>query len=324
MTYKLIDSGKEIGGQSFESFFLFFRFQINQQTKELAIQSSGNYFAFYSSFNSNDRTADLPEFGDDPRSVQTRSFELKGKHDLSLGLNSLALQESRATDLSNESSHLHLFQFVATPDQGPDSWVNDGGWNATYENRTANHRPQEPFIPHLLSFGDCSERDCFWTMSRDTQLGTNKIGLAVPFLKSSIMANLLKNHQEPVPALELTINEQKWSALESAPLPGNPTGFVMVCSGVFKELALSSEIEAWHRMTSGTPAPDQIMDHLSLIAERRGRAEEDRQAMFQRTLRTAHVSEDNSVVQEDARHPTEVLYMDMKLLQPMPRMIQYT
>ena len=36
MTYKLIDSGKEIGGQSFESFFLFFRFQINQQTKELA------------------------------------------------------------------------------------------------------------------------------------------------------------------------------------------------------------------------------------------------------------------------------------------------
>ena len=117
MTYNLHESGNIIGGESFESFWLFVRFGINEQTKQLQVQRSGNYFAFYGSATSNARDLDLPEFGDEPGQVQSKSYELKGKNDLALGLNSLALQESRCTDMSNESAHLHIFQFLATPDQ---------------------------------------------------------------------------------------------------------------------------------------------------------------------------------------------------------------
>ncbi len=323
MTYTLHESSNIIGGESFESFWLFVRFGINEQTKQLQIQRSGNYFAFYGSATSNSRDLDLPEFGDEPGQVQSKNYELKGKNDLALGLNSLALQESRCADMSNESSHLHLFQFLATPDQGPETWLDDGGWNATYENRTMNHRPHERFVPHLITFGDCSERDCYWTMSRDTQLGTARFGVALPFLKSSLIANVLKNAGEECPKLEITVNEQKWSAFDSAPLPGNPTGFAMVCSGVFRQMALSSEIENWHKITSGTPAAQEILDALSVFAERRGRSEEDRQQLLERSLASAHITEDNSVVQEDPRHPIEVLYIDQKLLRPTERMIQY-
>lgn len=323
MTYTLFESGNAVGGDSFESFWMFVRFSINAQTKKLEIQKKGNYFAFYGSSSSNSRSLDLPQFGDEPGTVQSKRYELKGKNDLSLGLNSLSLQESRCADLSNESSHLHLFEFLATPDQGPATWLDDGGWNATYENRAMNDLPQEPFIPHLLTFGDCSERDCYWTMSRDTQLGTGRFGVVLPFLKSSILSNILSNAESACPKLELTINEQKWTAFDSAPLPGNPTGYVMVCSGVFRQLSLGSEIEQWHRITSGTPAAEEILDRLSEVCERRGRSEEDRQMLLQRSLQTAHITRDNAVVQEDPRHPTEVLYVDLKLLQPTERLIQY-
>lgn len=323
MTYTLQESGNAVGGESFESFWLFVRFAVNMQTKHLEIQKNGNYFAFYGSNSSSHRRADLPQFGDEPGQVQSKDYELKGKNDLTLRLNSLALQESRCADLSSESSHLHLFQFLATSDQGPSTWMDDGGWNATYENRMMNDLPQEPFIPHLVTFGDCAERDCYWTMSRDTQLGTGRFGLALPFLKSSIMSNLLKNASQECPKMEVTVNEQKWTAFDTTPLPGNPTGYAMVCSGIFRQMALSSEIERWHRMTSGTPAADEIMDHLSTIAERRARSEEDRQQLFERTLQTAHLTKDSAVVQEDPRHPIEVFYVDRKLLQPTERLIQY-
>jgi hypothetical protein len=323
MTYTLFESGNAVGGDSFESFFLFVRFSVNQQTKMLEIQSKGNYFAFYGSASSNRRSLDLPQFGDEPGSVQTKRYELKGKNDLSLGLNSLALQESRCADLSNEVSHLHLFEFLATGDNGPSTWVDDGGWNATFENRTANDLPQEPFVPHLITFGDCSERDCYWIMSRDTQLGTGRLGAAMPFLKSSILSNILSNAGAACPKLELTVNEQKWSCFDQAPLPGNPTGYVMVCSGAFRQLALSSEVEEWHKLTSGSPAAEEIIDRLSAIVERRGRSEEDRQELLRRTLATAHMTKDSSVVQEDPRHPIELFYVDRKLTKVSERLIQY-
>lgn len=323
MTYTLFESGNAVGGDSFESFWLFVRFSVNAQTKKLEIQKKGNYFAFYGSSSSNNRSQDLPAFGDEPGSVQTKRYELKGKNDLSLGLSSLALQESRCADFSNESSHLHLFEFLATADQGPATWIDDGGWNATYENRSINDLPQEPFIPHLITFGDCSERDCYWTMARDTQLGTGRFGVALPFLKSSLLANVLNSAGEPCPKLELSVNDQKWVAYDTAPLPGNPTGYVMVCAGAFRQIALSSEIEQWHKLTSGSPAAEEIMDHLSEVVERRGRSEEDRQELLRRTLATAHITKDSSVVQEDPRHPIEVFYSDLKLLQPTERLIQY-
>ncbi|MEN9581459.1 MAG: hypothetical protein RJA70_4468 [Pseudomonadota bacterium] len=318
MSYTLSDSGKVVGGKGFESFFLFIRFGLSEQEGQLQIQSTGNYFAFYGSYNSDSRDCDLPDFSEG----QSKNYELTGENDMTLALNSLSLQESRCTDMSNESSHLHLFQFLATPDQGPETWVNDGGWNASYENRSANHRPQEIFVPHLVSFGDCSDRDCYWTMARDTSLGTNRLGLAQPFLKDSILVNLLKNHRSECPKLELSINEQKWSVFDSTPLPGNPTGYAMICSGVFKEMALSTELERWHKLTSGAPAPQDIMDELSMVAERRGRTASGSN-LFVRTARTADQTDDNAVVQEDKRHPTEVLFLDLALKHRIERLIQY-
>lgn len=323
MTYTLKESGNIVGGQAFESFWLFVRFQVNQQTQMLQIQRGGSYFAFYGSYTSAHRSLDLPEFGDDPAKVQTKNYELMGKNDLKLQLNSLSLQDSRCADLSGESSQLHLFRFLPTADQEPTTWLDDGGWNATFENRVANANPDHPFVKHEVSFGDCSGRDCYWTLSRDTQLGTNRFGLAVPFLKGSLISNLLKNDGKECPKIEINVNDQKWAALDAKPLPGDPTGYAMVCSGVFKEISLSSQIEAWHKVTSGAPAPHQILDHLSEVAERRGRGDRDREQLLTRTLQTAHVTDDNSVVQEDSRHPVEVLYVDLALQKSMPRLITY-
>jgi hypothetical protein len=323
MTYKLTeDSGRIVGGASFESFWLFVRFGINAQTKLLKLQTAGNYFAFYGSASSAHRRLDLPEFGSESGQAQTKNYELSG-NELSLGLNSLSLLESRCVDMSNESSQLHLFQFLATPDQGPDTWLNDGGWNASYPNRAANSGSTDPFVPHIISFGDCSERDCFWTLSRDTQLGTTRFGVTLPFLRGSILSNILRNANKSCPALSLRVKEDTWSAFDSTPLPGDPTGFVMVSSGVFRQLSLSAEIEQWHQRTAAAPAPSEILDQLSIVAERRWRSETHREQQLERTLHTVHINNDNAVVQEDSRHPVETLYVDMKLHHAVPRLIQY-
>jgi hypothetical protein len=320
MSYQLTESGNIIGGESFESFWLFIRFTVAPANGTLMIQNAGNYFAFYNAVASDNRKADLPEF-------DTKNYTLKGvtESKLSLGLNSLALQESRCTDLSNESSHLHLFEFQMTDNQKPSGWVNDGSWSGKFEPRTRNHRPNQPFIEHKVKFGDCDNQDVFWTMSRDTANGTDRFAVAQTFLKGSLLASALGAHGQDCPTLTVSVKGKDWKAFDTQPLPGAATGYVMICAGAFRQMALSAELETWHNRTSGAPAPDEILDALSVVVERRGVSEEERQAQFERTLHTVHVTKDNSVVQEDPRLPVEVMYVNMNIGagKEVPRMIKY-
>ncbi len=320
MGYQLTESSSIIGGESFESFWLFVRFTVSPDNRTLMVQNSGNYFAFYNAVTSDNRKADLPEF-------ETKNYQLKGVTDakLSLGLSSLALQESRCTDLSNESSHLHLFEFQLTDNQKPSSWVNDGSWSGKFDPRSQNHRGNQPFVEHKIKFGDCDNQDVFWTMSRDTASGTDRFAVAQAFLKGSLLTSVLKAHGQACPALTVSVKGKDWKALDTEPLPGAASGYVMVCSGVFRQIMLSSELEEWHSRTSGAPAPEEILDQLSLVADRRGESEDERRAQFERSLHTVHVTKDNSVVQEDPRLPIEVMYVNQNIVagKQVPRMIKY-
>ncbi len=322
MTFVLKESGSDIvGGRGFESFWLFVPFKIQERT--LTIIEEACFFAVYGSYTSAHRSMDLPSFGEKPGESQTKHYELVGDDKLSLKLKSLGLQESRCVDFANESSQLHIFGFQNTADEKPKTWLDDGGWNATYETPTACHNPRHPYIPHEVSFGTCSARNVYWAMSRDTQHGTNRMALALPFLKGSLASNILANHEEDSPKLEVTVNKQKWSMFDTPSPSKKPyRGYAMVCSGVFKQMSLSAEIENWHKLVLGAKDAVDVLDALSAIAERRGRAL-DGQQLFTRTLQSVDVTDDNSVVRAEGELPVEVFYAQREVPTISERLITY-
>jgi|GEM_PF-1196826 len=312
MTYQLQnESGNPVGFDSFESFWLYLSFQVTRQTRVLQL-SQRSYFAFYTTATSGYRNIASPSFGEDPTVVQTANYKLvntAGARELQL--NSLALVETRITELSNEFSQLNVFRFV--PQQGgagmpADSWLNDGSWGGGgHVPRRVNERPDDPFIPHLLTFDKCSARDCFWFMSRENQKGLQRLSTVLPFDQGSVFSSLLQNVGKPMPELELKIKGNSWKAFDADPHPDTTEGFAMVCAGAFRELSLGRELEQWQKLPGGGA---EVVDTLTDIVERRNRFRRGPARGWERSLSTVEASDDDTNVEVDSRDPVEVLYLD--------------
>jgi len=327
MTFRLTKGGDVLGGDSFESFWLFVGFDIVQASGALQI-SQNNYFAFYSTQTSAFRSIMAPTFEGSDGDGRAADYQLEDTNTgRTLELKSLALEESRKAEFSNEYAQLHLFKFARTGDIGPDKWLNDGGWNDQWENRDRNDRPDYPFISHEVTFGDCSGRDSFWLMGRETNMGTQRLAFAVPFLKGSTMSTLLKNHTAETPELSIAIQGQEWKMFDQKPLPGTPRGFSMVCAGAFKEVSLGTDLEQWAGLVGANPTSSAVLDRLSSIVERRqSSASGDDFGVqgagtgFERSLYTVDVTNQDSTVHNDTKPPIEVFYVNLRSAKHVPEM----
>jgi hypothetical protein len=314
MTYQLQDDrGSPVGGDSFESFWLYLSFRVTKQTGILQLQQRC-YFAFYTTGTSGYRNIAMPQFGEDPSSVQVKDYKLvdtAGQR--TLQLNSLSLVESRTTEFSNEYSQLSVFRFVGKQGDGntgapPDSWINDGAWGSDgHQPRDRNERPEDPFIPHLLSFDNCKERDCFWVMSRENQKGLQRLAAVVPFDQGSVSSNLLQNVGKKMPELELKVNDNPWKGFAEDKHPDETVGFSMICSGAFREMELGREIEEWRSLPGGG---SEVTDYLTGYIERRARFQRGPKRKLERCLQNIEMSDDDTSVDTDSRDPVEVIHFD--------------
>lgn len=318
MTYQLQDdSGSPVGGNSFESWWLYLSFKVTKQTRVLQLQQRC-YFAFYSTGTSGYRNVAMPQFGDDPSSVQVKDYKLiDTAGERTLQLNSLSLVETRCTDYSNEFSQLSVFRFVGRQGDGdtgspPDAWLNDGSWGSDgHQPRDCNERPEDPFIPHLVSFDNCKNRDCFWVMTRDNQRGLQRLGAVLPFDQGSLSSNILQNVGKKMPELELNVNDNPWKAFSEDKHPDETVGFSMVCAGAFREMSLGRELEDWRSLPGGG---SEVTDYLTEFVERRHRFNRGGKRSLERSLQTVEISDDDTTVDTDSRDPVEVLYLDFGML----------
>lgn len=317
MSFRLTSNSTDFLRGPFESFLIHVPFNVDAEKGTISPQYAGCLFAVYGTYESGASMKPNPS----PMGKETKaqSFELEVPDRRKLGLKSLLHFYSRRNVFCNETSELHLFRFTDQKDIGgsePKTWIKDSGWSLSYKNRE-KIRGSYRFIKQTVSsFGSCKDRECFWVMAEDDNLGTSRFAFSVPFLKSSILSNILQNVDKTVPKLELKQHGKVFKAL-APPLPTKEqaTGSVVVTAGAFSQMSLNRDLEQLHAFGDREQRREgEYSDFIEMLAERRGTAHGNRD------LGTAGDDDRTTLVPQDNHIPAEVLYLNLNPNQEVERL----
>lgn len=302
MPYKLKQTspGSVEVTSNLDSFWFFYNFNVDQGTKKVEIERG--YFAAYICQKSG-KPFIQSLYGDSNAKKEDlyRKLEISNVAEQKISINNARLVDSRFSEFSNEVSQLHLFDF-SDENEHKKEWIDTKGWSPKFKNPTKNDDGKY-FIKHTLDFGQVKDRYIYWLATQANANGTERFGLAVPFIANSLMGTILALHQQDLPKIQISVDEKSWPYPSGQELPGAINGFMMVAEGAFKAIALSGEVDNLiQQVTSDKPSKD-ILANLSQIIH-------GYPTPISRTINTAPVTSSNSVVPSSPELPIEILYLE--------------
>jgi hypothetical protein len=302
MPYKLKQTspGSVEVTSNLESFWFFYNFNVDEGTKKVQIERG--YFAAYICQKSG-KPFIQSLYGDSNQKKEDlyRKLEISNVADQKISINNARLVDSRFSQFSNEVSQLHLFDFSDEPEHKKE-WVDTKGWSPKFKNPTKNDDGKY-FLKQTLDFGQVKDRYIYWLSTQANTNGTERFGLAVPFIANSLMGTILALHQQDLPKISISVDEKSWPYPSGQELPGAINGFLMVAEGAFKAIALSGEVDNLIKQVTSDKPSKEILADLSQIIHRYP-------TPISRTINTAPVTSSNSVVPSSPELPIEVLYLE--------------
>ena len=302
MPYKLKQTspGSVEETSNLESFWFFYNFNVDEGTKKVQIERG--YFAAYICQKSG-KPFIQSLYGDSDQKKEDlyRKLEISNVADQKISINNARLVDSRFSQFSNEVSQLHLFDFSDEPEHKKE-WVDTKGWSPKFKNPTKNDDGKY-FLKQTLDFGQVKDRYIYWLSTQANTNGTERFGLAVPFIANSLMGTILALHQQDLPKISISVDEKSWPYPSGQELPGAINGFLMVAEGAFKAIALSGEVDNLIQQVTSDKPSKEILADLSQIIHRYP-------TPISRTINTAPVTSSNSVVPSSPELPIEVLYLE--------------
>ncbi|QSV52922.1 MAG: hypothetical protein HEP80_02330 [Dolichospermum sp. UKL201] len=302
MPYKLKQTspGSVEVTSNLESFWFFYNFNVDEGTKKVQIERG--YFAAYICQKSG-KPFIQSLYGDSNQKKEDlyRKLEISNVADQKISINNARLVDSRFSQFSNEVSQLHLFDFSDEPEHKKE-WVDTKGWSPKFKNPTKNDDGKY-FLKQTLDFGQVKDRYIYWLSTQANTNGTERFGLAVPFIANSLMGTILALHQQDLPKISISVDEKSWPYPSGQELPGAINGFLMVAEGAFKAIALSGEVDNLIQQVTSDKPSKEILADLSQIIHRYP-------TPISRTINTAPVTSSNSVVPSSPELPIEVLYLE--------------
>jgi hypothetical protein len=302
MPYKLKQTspGSVEVTSNLESFWFFYNFNVDEGTKKVQIERG--YFAAYICQKSG-KPFIQSLYGDSNQKKEDlyRKLEISNVADQKISINNARLVDSRFSQFSNEVSQLHLFDFSDEPEHKKE-WVDTKGWSPKFKNPTKNDEGKY-FLKQTLDFGQVKDRYIYWLSTQANTNGTERFGLAVPFIANSLMGTILALHQQDLPKISISVDEKSWPYPSGQELPGAINGFLMVVEGAFKAIALSGEVDNLIQQVTSDKPSKEILADLSQIIHRYP-------TPISRTINTAPVTSSNSVVPSSPELPIEVLYLE--------------
>jgi|LakMenEpi03Aug12_release.lakeMendotaPanAssembly.Ray.scaffolds.fasta_scaffold06287_12 hypothetical protein len=302
MPYKLKQTspGSVEVTSNLESFWFFYNFNVDEGTKKVQIERG--YFAAYICQKSG-KPFIQSLYGDSDQKKEDlyRKLEISNVADQKISINNARLVDSRFSQFSNEVSQLHLFDFSDEPEHKKE-WVDTKGWSPKFKNPTKNDDGKY-FLKQTLDFGQVKDRYIYWLSTQANTNGTERFGLAVPFIANSLMGTILALHQQDLPKISISVDEKSWPYPSGQELPGAINGFLMVAEGAFKAIALSGEVDNLIQQVTSDKPSKEILADLSQIIHRYP-------TPISRTINTAPVTSSNSVVPSSPELPIEVLYLE--------------
>jgi hypothetical protein len=302
MPYKLKQTspGSVEVTSNLESFWFFYNFNVDEGTKKVQIERG--YFAAYISQKSG-KPFIQSLYGDSNQKKEDlyRKLEISNVADQKISINNARLVDSRFSQFSNEVSQLHLFDFSDEPEHKKE-WIDTKGWSPKFKNPTKNDDGKY-FLKQTLDFGQVKDRYIYWLSTQANTNGTERFGLAVPFIANSLMGTILALHQQDLPKISISVDEKSWPYPSGQELPGAINGFLMVAEGAFKAIALSGEVDNLIQQVTSDKPSKEILADLSQIIHRYP-------TPISRTINTAPVTSSNSVVPSSPELPIEVLYLE--------------
>lgn len=302
MPYKLKQTspGSVEVTSNLESFWFFYNFNVDEGTKKVQIERG--YFAAYICQKSG-KPFIQSLYGDSNQKKEDlyRKLEISNVADQKISINNARLVDSRFSQFSNEVSQLHLFDFSDEPEHKKE-WVDTKGWSPKFKNPTKNDDGKY-FLKQTLDFGQVKDRYIYWLSTQANANGTERFGLAVPFIANSLMGTILALHQQDLPKISISVDEKSWPYPSGQELPGAINGFLMVAEGAFKAIALSGEVDNLIKQVTSDKPSKEILADLSQIIHRYP-------TPISRTINTAPVTSSNSVVPSSPELPIEVLYLE--------------
>jgi hypothetical protein len=302
MPYKLKQTspGSVEVTSNLESFWFFYNFNVDEGTKKVQIERG--YFAAYICQKSG-KPFIQSLYGDSNQKKEDlyRKLEISNIADQKISINNARLVDSRFSQFSNEVSELHLFDFSDEPEHKKE-WIDTKGWSPKFKNPTKNDDGKY-FLKQTLDFGQVKDRYIYWLSTQANTNGTERFGLAVPFIANSLMGTILALHQQDLPKISISVDEKSWPYPSGQELPGAINGFLMVAEGAFKAIALSGEVDNLIKQVTSDKPSKEILADLSQIIHRYP-------TPISRTINTAPVTSSNSVVPSSPELPIEVLYLE--------------
>jgi hypothetical protein len=302
MPYKLKQTspGSVEVTSNLESFWFFYNFNVDEGTKKVQIERG--YFAAYICQKSG-KPFIQSLYGDSNQKKEDlyRKLEISNVAEQKISINNARLVDSRFSQFSNEVSQLHLFDFSDEPEHKKE-WIDTKGWSPKFKNPTQNDDGKY-FLKQTLDFGQVKDRYIYWLSTQANTNGTERFGLAVPFIANSLMGTILALHKQDLPKISISVDEKSWPYPSGQELPGAINGFLMVAEGAFKAIALSGEVDNLIKQVTSDKPSKEILADLSQIIHRYP-------TPISRTINTAPVTSSNSVVSSSPELPIEVLYLE--------------
>lgn len=303
MPYKLVQTSPNSVDvtKNLESFWFFYNFNVDEGTKKIEIKRG--YFAAYLSQKSGKPfIQSLHGEPDENKEDLYRKLEISNVAGQKITINHARLVDSRFSQFSNEVSQLHLFDF-SDEDEYKKEWIDTKGWAPKFKNPTRNDDGKY-FLKHTLDFDQAKERYVYWLSTQANSNGTERFGVAVPFIANSLMGTLLALHQEDFPGIQISVDEKPWSYPKGGEpeLPGAVNGFLMVCEGAFKSIPLSGAIDDLVKEVTSNRRSKEIMSNLSQMVH-------GYPTPISRTLDTAPATDSSALIPSDPELPIEYLYM---------------
>lgn len=302
MPYKLKQTspGSVEVTSNLDSFWFFYNFNVDEGTKKIEIERG--YFAAYICQKSG-KPFIQSLYGDSNAKKEDlyRKLEISNVAEQKISINNARLVDSRFSQFSNEVSQLHLFDF-SEENEHKKEWIDTKGWSPKFKNPTKNDDGKY-FIKHTLDFGQVKDRYIYWLATQANANGTERFGLAVPFIANSLMGTILALHQQDLPKIQISVDEKSWPYPSGQELPGAINGFMMVAEGAFKAIALSGKVDNLIEKVTSEDSSKNILAYLSEIIY-------GYPTPISRTINTAPVTSSNSVVPSSPELPIEILYLE--------------
>jgi hypothetical protein len=310
MPYKLKQTspGSVEVTSNLESFWFFYDFSVDQGTKK--VEMNKGYFAAYICQKSG-KPFIQTLYGDSNAKKDDlyRKLEISNVAEQKISINNARLVDSKFSQFSNEVSQLHFFEF-SPENEHKKEWVDTKGWSPKFNNPTKNDDGKY-FLKQTLDFGQVKDRYIYWLSTQANANGTERFGLAVPFIANSLMGTILALHQQDLPKISISVDEKSWPYPSGQELPGAIHGFLMVAEGAFKAISLSGEIDNLlynteienNKQKKVLKPSNEILVTLSQIIQRYP-------TPISRTINTAPVTSSDSVVPSSPELPIEVLYLE--------------